>query len=261
MQRRSSWQVTLHVWHAMFMRDLTARMTADRMAAVWLFLEPVLHVMVMIGVRQLIGSGRIVPGVDFVCWLLIGIMAFFLFRDTLTRSMNGIAASQALFAYRQVLPVDTVLIRAVLEGILRTVTLLLMCGAVVFYGLDLIPHDPLGALAVWGYIWILGLGCALICSVLMTLLPELGKLVPILLMPMYILSGAMLPIQMFPYSLREYLLYNPMLHGVEAFRLCIFPNYHSMTGIDLMYLQQWAISTLLLGMLLQVRYQARLKAQ
>lgn len=261
MQRRTSWQVTLHVWHALFFRDLTGRMTTDRMAAVWLFLEPALHVMVMIGIRKLIGANRVVPGVDFVSWLLMGIMAFFLFRDTLTRSMNGIASSTALFAYRQVLPVDTVLVRGALEGILRTVTLLTLSGAVAFYGLELKPHDPLGALAIWSYLWILGLGCALVCSVLITIVPETGKFIPILLMPMYVLSGAMIPPHILPYSLREYLLYNPVLHGVEAFRLCIFPNYHTITGIDVMYLQQWAICSLLLGLMLQVRYQSRLKAQ
>lgn len=261
MQRRTCWQVTLHVWHAMFMRDLTGRMTADRLAAVWLFLEPALHVLVMIGIRKLIGSARVVPGVDFVCWLLMGIMAFFLFRDTLTRSMNGIAASQSLFAYRQVLPVDTVLVRAVLEGILRSISLVLMSGAVAFYGLALNPHDPLAAIAIWCWIWLLGLGCALVCSVLVTMLPEAAKFIPLFLMPMYVLSGAMVPPQILPYGLREYLLYNPMLHGVESFRLAVFPSYHTINGIDLMYLQQWAICSVLLGLMLQVRYQARLKAQ
>lgn len=261
MQRRNAWQVTLHVWHALFMRELTARMTSDRMAAVWLFLEPAFHVMIMIGLRQLIGAGRVVPGVDFVSWLLTGIMAFFLFRDTFTRSMNAISASQALFAYRQVLPFDTVFIRGVLEGILRTVTLLLMAGAVVFYGIALNPNDPLGALAIWFTIWLLGMGCGLVCSVCITFLPESAKFVPILLMPIYVLSGAMVPIQILPHSFREFLLYNPMLHAVESFRLSIFPNYHAVNGIDLLYLQQWAMCTLLLGLMLQFRYRARLKAQ
>ena len=34
---RNPWQVTLHVWYALFLRELTARVTADRVA--WLCLR------------------------------------------------------------------------------------------------------------------------------------------------------------------------------------------------------------------------------
>ena len=41
----------------------------------------------------------------------IGMLAYFMFQRTATQVMNAISANQALFAYRQVKPADTVLVR------------------------------------------------------------------------------------------------------------------------------------------------------
>jgi capsular polysaccharide transport system permease protein len=261
MQGRSALQVTWHVWHAVFMREIMARITADRMAAPWLIIEPVLHVFVMIGVRQLIGRGQLIPGADFISWLLLGILAFFVFRDVMTRSMNAINANQALFAYRQVHPFDPVFIRAVVELLLRSAVMLLMIGALNLVGHSLWPVNAIQALEAWLALWCFGFGCGLVFSVAITMLPESGNVVPLMIIPLYVLSGVMVPLQYLPHEIREVLILNPLVHGVEAIRLGFFPTYQVPYEVDLSYLWLWACSALLLGLMLHVRYKRRLTAQ
>jgi capsular polysaccharide transport system permease protein len=261
MQERSSLQITWHVWHAVFMREIMARITADRMATPWLIIEPLLYIGLMIGVRKLMSQNELIPGADVVGWLLLGIMAFYLFRDALTRSMHAIEANHALFAYRQVHPFDPVFIRAIVELLLRTAVLLLLLFFINLFGHEMLPVEALRGIEAWLALWCLGFGLALILSVAMAVLPEIGKVVPLLMLPMYVLSGVMIPLQFLPYSLRESLVYNPLVHGIEAVRLSFYPSYHVPYPIDMTYLWLWACNSLLLGLILHVRYKRRLTAQ
>jgi len=68
MQKRSPWQVTLHVWHALFMREAMARITGDRLGWLWIFVEPIAHILIFIGIRQLMGSIRHVNGALVYYW-------------------------------------------------------------------------------------------------------------------------------------------------------------------------------------------------
>ncbi len=258
---RSPWLITAHVWHALFMREAMARVTADRVAWLWLLAEPIAHVLLMVWVRQLIGRVRIIPGAEFIPWLIVGITSFILFRNLMNRGMDAINANRALFAYRQVHPTDTVLVRGALEGTLSTIILLLLVSSFSLLEYDMIPRDPLGVIGIWGLIWLLGLGVGLCCSVIVTSVPESSKFIRMASFPLYFLSGVMIPVQYFPHELREYLLYNPMLHAVELIRVSFFEGYRMMDGISVVYLLQWVTGTLFLGLLLQVRFKARLIAQ
>lgn len=261
MQLRSPWQVSVHVWHALFMRETTARISGDRFGWTWLLVEPIAHLVILISVRQLMGRLNLTSGAAFIPWLIIGIMAFLLFRNAMNRSMNAITANRGLFAYRQVHPFDTVLIRAVLEGVLKSVVLVIMVFGASFLGHDILPDNAIMAGWVWLNIWLLGLGFGLLFAVAITLVQELAKIIGMITFPLYFLSAVILPIQLTPHYLQDYLLYNPVLHGVEALRLTFFEHYRTIDGISLLYLQLWSASILLLSLMLHIRLKTRLMAQ
>lgn len=260
MQPRSPYLVAWHVWSALFLREFVSRMTADRFAPVWLFLQPILHVVLLVGVRDLLGRGRLIPGADFIPWLVIGITTFIMFRTLWMQGMNAVSANKALFAYRQVHPADTVLVRCAMEAKLQAFVLVLMVTGFAMLGFDIVPHDPLGAIEVLIAITLLGLGMGLVSSVIVTFLPEAGKVVSLISFPLYLLSGVMIPVQYFPHQLQEYLLYNPLLHAIELIRVDFFSGYHTVAGASLWYVYEWAICTLLLGLALHVRYKIRMVA-
>lgn len=258
---RNSWKISYHVWQALFLREAVARISADRVAWLWLLAEPIAHVALMVWIRTLIGRIRLVPGADFIPWLVLGITLFIMFRNQMTRGMEAINANRGLFAYRQVHPADTVLVRCFLEGVLSTIVIILMIFGFTLLGHNVIPFHPLHALSIWGLVLAFGTGIALVFSVVATTLPEATKFIRMIMFPLYFLSGVMLPVQYFPHELQQYLLYNPMLHAVELFRLGFFENYRPVNGISLLYLSYWVWGSLCFGLLLQVRYKVRLMAQ
>jgi capsular polysaccharide transport system permease protein len=263
MKERTPWQVTLHVWYALFMREAMGRITQDRMGPVWLFAEPILHLLIMVGVRNMLGrTGRLIPGAEFIPWLIIGILTFMLFRNLMNRGMAAVNANRGLFAYRQVHPTDTVLVRAALETTLKSIVFVIFISVFVFIGFDVLkPHDPLRAVFVWLTVAFLGLGIALVLSVLASTIQESQKFIGLISFPLYMLSGVIFPVQMFPIQIREYLLWNPVLHGIESMRMAIFSTYYSVPGIDIMYTLKFAICLILFGLMLHVRFKIAMIAR
>ncbi|WP_295399079.1 ABC transporter permease [uncultured Thiocystis sp.] len=258
---RSHWQVTWSVWHALFMREVLARTTGDRLGWFWMLGEPVAFIVIMVGIRSLIGRTGGIIGADYIPWLIVGITAFFLFRESVIRAINAIEANQALFAYRQVKPIDPVLVRSALEGLLKTTVLMILMAMSTLLDYDMLPADPLGAMLVWLSMWLLGLGGGLVVSVGARLVPDIGHVIKMLMLPMFIMSGAIFPIQSIPHAFQRYLLYNPVLHGLELLRADFFTGYTAVQGVSFEYLWHWNLALLALGLALHLRFAARLKAK
>jgi capsular polysaccharide transport system permease protein len=243
------------------MREALTRTTADRFAWFWMVAEPIAHVMVMVMIRTVAMKAQLITGAEFVPWMITGLLAFFLFREGLLRSLGAINANKGLFAYRQVKPVDPVLVRCFLEGTLKTFIFLLFIAGGALLGMDIIPQDPLGVIANWVLIWLLGVGAGLLVSAGDSLVPEIGRLVRIAMLPLLIISGVLFPLNFLPHDILEYLLYNPIIHGIESLRLSFFAGYRPLNGISVIYLWLCALSLIALGLMLHIRYEKRLKAQ
>ncbi|NWO04304.1 MAG: ABC transporter permease [Alteromonadaceae bacterium] len=244
----------------MFIREALARTMADRMAWFWMLFEPIAMIAVMVAIRTVVmGRVRSIDGADFVPWMITGLFGFFLVRENMMRPIGAIDANKGLFAYRQVKPVDPVLVRCYLEGLLKSFIFTLFIIAGVLLGIDLVPADPLGALVAWGSLWALGLSAGLIFSALAGLVQEIGRILRIISLPLLIISGVILPLNFVPHDLLVYLMWNPIVHGLESLRASFFPLYRPVPGTSFLYLWYWILAMASLGLLLHVRFEKRLK--
>ncbi len=260
--QRTPWQVTRSVWHAMFIREALARTMADRMAWFWMLFEPIALIAMMIFVRTVIlGRMRHIDGAEFVPWMIVGMFGFFLVRENMMRPIGAIDANKGLFAYRQVKPIDPVLVRCYLEGLLKTFIFSLFIIAGVLLGIDLVPSAPLEALFIWFSLWCLGLGAGLIFSVLAGLVPEIAKILRIISMPLLILSGVIFPLNFLPRDLLVYVMWNPIVHGLESLRAAFFPLYRTVEGSSLIYMWYWILGMVTLGLMLHLYFELKLKRQ
>lgn len=257
---RSSLTVTLSVWKALFLRESLSRLFAARGAWFWLVAEPVFHVAYLMVIFTVIRV-RTIGGIDTGIWIMIGLLAFFMFRRTGTQVMNAVTANQALFAYRQVKPADTVLVRGVLEAVLMTVISFVLLLGAAFFGFGVVPADPLAVMEAFFGLWLVGMGFGLTTSVATELVPELGRVLKLAMMPLYLLSGVLFPISAVPLPYRDWLLLNPVAHGLEAARLGFAPYYHAVPGLSLGYLYGFALVSVFLGLALHRRFALRLATQ
>jgi capsular polysaccharide transport system permease protein len=257
---RSPLTVTLTVWRALFLREALSRISRERIAWLWLLLEPVVHI-VFIMVLFTVVRVRHVGGIDAAIWIMVGMLAFFMFRRPAQQAMHAVAMGTPLYTYRQVKPVDTVLVRCGLEGFLMAVISALLFGATALFGILVAPVDPLAVMAAFFGLWALGLGYSLIISVASEILPEFGHLFTMALQPLYIFSGVMIPIVVIPEPYRDWLMLNPVAHGLEAARVGFAPLYRTASDVSLGYLYSFAAVLIFFGLALHRRFVRRLAAQ
>lgn len=256
-QAPSPLYVTFLVWKALILREAITRISGKRAAWVWLLLEPAIHLMFMMFIFSVIRV-RVVSGMHVAIWLLYGLLAMFMFMRTATQSKNAVSPNKALFAYRQVKPVDTVLTRAFLEAFITLIITILMCGFTFLIGIGVFPDDPLLFLAAFLSLWLTGLGYGLITSVVIDLIPELDIVLKLVMGPIYMISGVIFPIDNIPDPYRKWLLLNPIAHGVEATRSSISPFYHAFAELNIAYTFGFASVLIAIGLALHKRFATQL---
>jgi capsular polysaccharide transport system permease protein len=257
---RKSLSISLAVWKALFLREAISRVTSSRAAWAWMLVEPIVHMGFMLLLYTMVRM-RVVAGADTVVWLLVGLTTFFTARNIYQRGMGAISANQALFGYRQVLPVDTVLVRAALETFLGLIIACALIAIVALFGFDVLPRDPLLVLASYVGVLLCALGLGLILSVAAQMISELGNVADMLFTPLYFLSGVIFPLTAIPPRYREWVFYNPFAHGLELLRNGFFPLYHAAPEANLTYLYLFALTSIFLGLALQVRFALQLRAK
>ncbi|MGP5309394.1 ABC transporter permease [Halomonas sp. XH26] len=258
---RTPWQVTRSVWYAMFIREALSRTMGDRMGWFWMLFEPVAFVGIMVSMRSFIRGGRLIVNAEFIPWLIAGLLGFMLVREGMMRGMGAVDSNKALFAYRQVQPVDPVIVRNFLEGALRSFVFLVFIAGGLMLGLDMYPDNAVRVMAAWLSLWSLGLGLGLVTSVAATLVPEVGKVIRMLSMPLMILSGVIIPLNSLPHWLLEYLMLNPIPHGLETLRLGFFENYQVVHGTSMLYFWLFTLTLISVGLLMHLRFVDKLKAK
>jgi capsular polysaccharide transport system permease protein len=258
--QRSSLAVTLSVWRALFLREALGRLFAARARWFWVIVEPAFHVAYLMVLFAAIRVGT-VAGMEVAVWIMVGLLAFFTFRRTGAQLEKGVREYRPLFAYRQVHPVDAVLVGAVLEGLLISVISLLMMAGAALVGYAVWPADPLAVLEAFLGLWLLGLGYGLITSVASDLADEARRVVNLTMTPLYIISGVMIPLQQVAQPYRGWLMLNPVAHGLEAARLGFSSHYHAVPELNISYLYSFALVTIFLGLVLYRRFAMTLMTQ
>lgn len=259
-QVRDPLSVTFSVWHALFLREALDRLFDMRAAWLWLLVEPILHIGFMAWVFSAIRV-RAIGGVDIAVWIIVGMLAFFLFRRTAVQATYAAESNRPLFAYRQVKPFDTAIVRALLEAFLMAISSTIILFVAALLGHNVLPDNPLAVGSVLFGLWLFGVGYGLTAAVLIVLVPEMDHILKIFMMPLYLISGVIISPASIPQPYRDWILINPLAHGLELVRLGFASNYHTAAGVSEAYLYTWAISSLFLGLLLFRRFERRLIMQ
>ncbi len=249
--------VSFAVWKAIFLREALDRLFDMRAAWFWLLIEPVLHIGFLVFIFTVIRM-RTVGNADVAVWIIVGMLAFFLFRRTAVQVTYAVDSNRPLFTYRQVKPFDPVLARAVLEAFLMSIISIIIIGTAILLGHEAWPYDALLVLQANLGLWLFGMGYGLVASVLMELVPEMEHVLKILMLPLYLISGVIFPLAAVPQPYLDLLMLNPVAHGLELARAGFFPYYHTVQGLSMEYLYAWGISSLFLGLILYRRFALQL---
>lgn len=264
---RTPFEVTVSVWRAMFLREALDRLFEARAAWLWLLIEPIIYISTHAFGFETFRIHE-VGGIAINMWIIAGFIGFLLWRRTWVQVLHGIDSNRAFFAYRQVKPFDVALVRAALELFLMIPISIVIISIAIAAGHavtpDLInpawlPADPMLVIISIVGLWLFGLGVGLITSVAMSFVPELDHIFKLMYLPLYYVSGALLPISLFVPQPYQYLfLANPVVNGLELIRLGFLPTYHALDGVSLSYLYGSALMSLLIGLAMYKRFSKKL---
>lgn len=243
---RSGYEVQRSAINALFFREIKTRFGKYRLGYLWAVLEPSAHLIVLLLFFGFI-MHRTMPDISFPQFLLNGIIPYFIFSNITQRSLGAIEANQGLFNYRPIKPIDTIIARAKLETIIFMAVYFILMLVVGMTGETIKVNNLLQLFFAWFMLILFSCGIGMIFMVAGHSLPETQKLFPIMLKPLYFLSGIMFPLHSIPKEHWPYLLWNPILHAVELSREAVVAGYVS-EGVSLEYLVIVTLATLFIGL-------------
>lgn len=245
---RTAWQIQQSVIFAFFIRELKTRFGSYRLGYLWALLEPLMHMLVLLAVFGAAGR-KVMPGVDFLLFVITGLQPFFFFRHISDRAADSVNANRALLAYRYVQPIDDMWARVLLESVIFVAVFLALLGISALLGHHVVPPRPLEVVLAYFLLMVFALGLGISFGVLYALFPEVQKILPMLNRPLYFVSGIFFPVAAIPLPHREWFLWNPILNAIELGRENAFPAYPP-GGASWTYLSICAIFSLLFGLAL-----------
>jgi len=250
----------LAVWKALFIRESLIRLSAKKGAWVWLLLEPVLQVGLLMFLFGFIYHRELV-GIDGAMFVMIGLLSFMLPRRTIFKGMSCIKAAKPLFFFREIRPIDMLLVSFFVEALIVIFASIFLVFCAGLIGYSVIPGDL--SIVLLGYVglWLFGIGLGLIVAISANFFSYTQQIVGFVFRPIYLLSGVIFPIWKIPEPYREWLMLNPIAHGLETIRHGFYPHVYISPKVHISYLYETSIVLVLFGLFLYSKFENHLVKQ
>jgi ABC-type polysaccharide/polyol phosphate export permease len=234
------------VIHALLLREILTRFGRHNIGFLWLFVEPMLFTL---GVTTLWTLTKAVHGsnLPIAAFALTGYSSVLLWRNMPARCIGAVEPNLSLMYHRNVKVIDIFVARLVLEAGGASISFVVL--SLVFMSIGIIdpPEDVLQVIGGWLMLTWFGASLALLLGSLAQeseLVEKLWHPFAYLLFP---LSGAGFLVDALPRVGQQYILYLPMVHGVEYLREGFFGS-RIRAHYDLGYMALFNSALLLLAM-------------
>lgn len=240
-------QSRLIIIYALFIRDFDYRFRVSMLYGLAVILEPLALVAIVSGIRVFFYSTMPIYGDSVVLFHATGIFPFQLF---LICSAGVVRTRLDLDDYPVIHDIDIVTARFLVELFdIIIVTILFFIG-MYLCGLELAaPFDPLRALWALLLLAAFSFGVGLINSSIESVFHIWRPIWASVSRSFMLLSGVLFVAALMPPWNRDWLIWNPLIHGIDYFRSAFYPQYPT-TVLSLTYLIYCALGALGLGTLL-----------
>ena len=214
---RQSWEIERRVIWALILREILTRYGRHNIGFLWLFVEPMLFTL---GVTALWTATKSVHGssLPIVAFALTGYSSVLLWRNMPSRCIGAIAPNLSLLYHRNVRPIDIYLARLSLEAAGATMSFVFLTIFFYFLGSLQLPENVLQVIAAWLMLMWFGFSLALFLGALSETSETVEKLWHPLAYFAFPLSGAAFLVDALPIAAQKFVLFFPMVHGVEYLR-------------------------------------------
>ena len=262
MKLRSPLRIFLAVERALFLREMDMKISIGRSGLFWTFFEPFFQVVVFVAlhvaIKSYTGSHGIGTQYNLVVFMASGFIAYNLFKNILSSSLGAFKANKALFVYKQVKPIDTLLGRVLVNIFLTFIVYLLFLFIGFIFELErILPENPLMVILSVFWLVVFSIGIGLLAAVGNVFFVSIGKIINISTYGLLIFSAVFYPLISLPDFAQEVLLYNPLTHFMEMIHAYYLEGLDD-RFVDYEYLFFWTIIPLFLGLWLYTRLEKRI---
>lgn len=233
--------------HALLMRELKTRFGANRLGYFWALAEPVAQAGILAIIFTLIGRDSL-SGIPIAMFLFVGILPYQFFSKLITQLSVAADANRALFAYRQVTPIDPVITRLIIEVTTFFIVYIVIFSVMAWLGIDALPNDVMAVVMAMFLLIALSCGIGLMLCSAMIFWSDIPKLVAMAMRPMFFISGIFYSATMISEKYWYLFSWNPIFHVIELSRDAFFISYRTPIG-DWYYLIFVTLCSLCLGLM------------
>lgn len=231
---------------ALLRREILTRYGRNNIGFLWLFVEPMLFTLVLTAIWSFRRAGMEIPVVMFA---ITGYPVAMIWRNCASRGKNSISPNSALLYHRNVRVLDIFASRIILEIAGTVTSFIFLALTFVFAGRMSPPEDLLKV--IFGLVLMSWFGASL--ALVLGSLAERSEIVGRLWSPfsffLFISSGVFFLVEWLPPLAQQYILWLPMVHGIELVRDGYFGRYFD-AHYDAAYLVFWCMMLSLAGLAL-----------
>lgn len=248
---RSLRAIATHVrvtW-ALMLREVQTRYGKTELGFAWAFLEPVIH-LGMLGVSMAMFRGNRAPlGHYYIVFHFTAIIPYLTFVHAaghLSLTRRQVALLQMPMVHLN----DIFFAKGILEFLVSMVVAVGLLAGFCLAGYQYMPVDPLEMLNAWFWVWLLGCGIGMINCMICTKFEAWDMVWHNIARALYFISGLFYLPEYLPQEYLQYLIWNPLLHGIDWSRSAFYNNYHPYL-LSKGYLVSCAIVSVLIGLALE----------
>jgi capsular polysaccharide transport system permease protein len=212
--------------HTLVIKDIKTRFYGDRLAYLWDLINPLAWIGALVVFFSILEK-QVPIYTDIISFLIPGMLAYVLFRNTMRSIIRSKKTSQAILPIPSITTSTVILAAAYIELLNSMIvfSVLILLNFLLFNKIEC--YDPL--IMIFGYLCAWGTGLAFGCLALelCNYFPMFEKILPILLRPVFWISGIFYTANELPEWLSEIAGKNPLFQSIEIIRDGTFLSYQS----------------------------------
>jgi ABC-type polysaccharide/polyol phosphate export permease/predicted Zn-dependent protease len=243
---------------ALVMRELSHRTVLSRFGLMSALIEPVLQIVMLGIVLTVFNNGRPPIGNNLFFFYSTGVMPFYLMLHVVDHTMNVYTDNAPLLQVSRIRRIDLVIAVALTELLIGAMSTVLVFTLFFAMGYGETLDNIAAAVAAYLSVWLFAFGVGFIGSVVNNLKKMWQQSWVTVARMLYFLSGIFFIPQMMPPWVRDILVWNPLLVGIEWFRSGFFLGY-SPPWINRTYMISVALACIVVGAALERGLRRRLR--
>ena len=207
-------------------RERKTRFAGGILGYLWAYIIPVVWIALIVGLFSFLER---MPPIDVGLEIFVatGVLPYVFFRQNVTSLSRTLSAHRYMRYFSKITKDDILWATMLLEGFNFLITSVLIFGLITLIFASPLPVSVPGVLFAFCLSWLLGCGFGRFAAIGAQLSDTFARSIPLILRPLFWLSGIFYTAAELPVQAQEILWYSPFLHVTEILRESFFLGFTS----------------------------------